>query len=71
MKKMYTIFFSWQSSRPNVKKAIMKYLRTVVKELSGEGFDICLDQDTWDRVGKKWVEVEEMCRLIGEYYTLL
>ena len=63
MKKMYTIFFSWQSSRPDVKKAIMKSLRTVVKELSGEGFDICLDQDTWDRVGKKCIEVEVLNKI--------
>lgn len=60
---MYTIFFSWQSSRPNVKKAIKKSLRMVVKELLEEGFDICLDQDTWNRVGKKRIEVEVLNKI--------
>lgn len=62
-KKTYTIFFSWQSTRPDVKKAIMKMLSGVVKELSKEGIDLCLDQDTWNRVGKKRIEVEVLNKI--------
>lgn len=63
LSKSYTIFFSWQSTRPDVKKAIMKMLSGVVKELSKEGVDLCLDQDTWNRVGKKRIEVEVLNKI--------
>lgn len=61
--KSYTIFFSWQSTRPDVKKAIMKMLSGVVKELSKDGIDLCLDQDTWNRVGKKRIDVEVLNKI--------
>lgn len=62
-KKSYIIFFSWQSTRPDVKKAILKVLNRIANELSEEGIALCVDQDTWNRVGKKRIEVEVLNKI--------
>ena len=52
----YTLFFSWQSDKPEARKIIKEKLRDVKSEL--EKADVCLiiDQDTRDRVGTKQID---------------
>ena len=47
----YTLFFTWQSDRMDVKRMIDQKLRDIKAEL--EKIDICLilDQDTRGRLG--------------------
>ncbi len=56
MNEKITIFFSWQSNKPEVRKIISAELSNIKKALSAEGYDVEIDQDTRGRVGTKNIE---------------
>lgn len=59
----YTIFYSWQSDKPDVKKAIFKELKNVKDILANDGIELTIEQDTSGRIGTKNID-EEVLRKI-------
>ena len=49
--KRYTLFYSWQSDKPEVRKIIRKAIDDAVRRLKGDGYDIHVDQDTRNSIG--------------------
>ena len=49
--KRYTLFYSWQSDKPEVRKIIWKAINDAVRQLKGDGYDIHVDQDTRNSIG--------------------
>ena len=61
----FRIFFSWQSDRTDVKKAIQRELDTVAKKLKKEDINIIIDHDTRDRVGTQNIDVEVLQKILN------
>ena len=49
--KTYSLFFSWQSDKPEAKRIISRALKDVQKQLASEGVELTVDQDTRERIG--------------------
>lgn len=60
---VYTIFYSWQSDKPEVKKAIFRELQNVKESLAIEGIELIVEQDTGGRVGTKNIEDEVLRKI--------
>ena len=61
----FRIFFSWQSDRTDVKKAIQRELDTVAKKLKKEEINLMIDHDTRDRVGTQNIDVEVLQKILN------
>lgn len=61
----FRIFFSWQSDRTDVKKAIQRELDTVAKKLKKEDINLIIDHDTRDRVGTQNIDVEVLQKILN------
>ena len=61
----FRIFFSWQSDRTDVKKAIQRKLDTVAKKLKKEDINLIIDHDTRDRVGTQNIDVEVLQKILN------
>lgn len=63
--KSYTfrVFFSWQSDRIDVKKAIQRELDTIAKKLEKEDINLIIDHDTRDRVGTQNIDIEVLQKI--------
>ena len=51
--KQYTLFFSWQNDKIDVKDTIKKALKSAQKDLLTEGIYLILDEDTRNRTGNR------------------
>lgn len=60
----FRVFFSWQSDRIDVKKAIQRELDAVAKELYKEGVNLIVDHDTRDRVGTQDINAEVLQKIL-------
>lgn len=58
MENTYTLFYSWQSDRKDIKSIISKALDRAKKELKEKDILLVLDQDTRKRTGKRKIEDE-------------
>ena len=61
----FRIFFSWQSDRTDVKKAIHRELDTVAKKLKKEDINLIIDHDTRDRVGTQNIDIEVLQKILN------
>ena len=61
----FRVFFSWQSDRIEVKKAIHRELDTVAKKLKKEDINLIIDHDTRDRVGTQNIDVEVLQKILN------
>ena len=61
----FRIFFSWQSDRTDVKKAIQRELDSVAKKLKKEDINLIIDHDTRDRVGTQNIDVEVLQKILN------
>ena len=61
----FRVFFSWQSDRTDVKKAIQRKLDTVAKKLKKEDINLIIDHDTRDRVGTQNIDVEVLQKILN------
>ena len=61
----FRIFFSWQSDRTDLKKAIQRELDTVAKKLKKEDINLIIDHDTRDRVGTQNIDVEVLQKILN------
>ena len=61
----FRVFFSWQSDRTDVKKAIQRELDTVAKKLKKEDINLIIDHDTRDRVGTQNIDVEVLQKILN------
>lgn len=66
----YTIFYSWQSDKPDVKKAIFKELKNVKDILANDGIELTIEQDTSGRIGTKTL-MKKYCGRLGIVMFLL
>ena len=60
----FRVFFSWQSDRIEVKKAIHRELDVVAKKLYKEGVNLIVDHDTRDRVGTQDINAEVLQKIL-------
>ena len=60
----FRVFFSWQSDRIEVKKAIYRELDVVAKKLYKEGVNLIVDHDTRDRVGTQDINAEVLQKIL-------
>ena len=60
----FRVFFSWQSERIEVKKAIHRELDVVAKKLYKEGVNLIVDHDTRDRVGTQDINAEVLQKIL-------
>lgn len=63
MDNTYTLFFSWQSDRKDIKSIISKALARAKKELKEKDILLVIDQDTRNRTGKKKIEDEVLYKI--------
>lgn len=61
----FRVFFSWQSDRIDVKKAIQRELDTIAKKLEKEDINLIIDHDTRDRVGTQNIDVEVLQKILN------
>ena len=61
----FRVFFSWQSDRIEVKKAIHRELDTVAKKLKKEDINLMIDHDTRDRVGTQNIDIEVLQKILN------
>ena len=61
----FRVFFSWQSDRIEVKKAIHRELDTVAKKLKKEDINLIIDHDTRDRVGTQNIDIEVLQKILN------
>ena len=61
----FRVFFSWQSDRTDVKKAIQRELDTVATKLKKEDINLIIDHDTRDRVGTQNIDVEVLQKILN------
>ena len=61
----FRVFFSWQSDRTDVKKAIQRELDTIAKKLEKEDINLIIDHDTRDRVGTQNIDVEVLQKILN------
>lgn len=55
--KNYSLFYSWQSDKPEAKAIITKVLRRVQTQLLEENIELKIDQDTRERIGTEDIAV--------------
>ena len=60
----FRVFFSWQSDRIDVKKAIQRELDTIAKKLEKEDINLIIDHDTRDRVGTQDINAEVLQKIL-------
>ena len=58
MKNKYTLFYSWQSDRKDIKSILSKALARAKKKLEERNIFLEIDQDTKNRTGKRKIEDE-------------
>ena len=61
----FRVFFSWQSDRTDVKKAIQRELDAAAKKLKKEDINLIIDHDTRDRVGTQNIDVEVLQKILN------
>lgn len=52
-----SLFFSWQSDRKDIRKAIFTELKNVKEQLAQDGIELIVDQDTRGRKGTEKIDV--------------
>ena len=52
-----SLFFSWQSDRKDIRKAIFAELKNVKEQLAQDGIELIVDQDTRGRKGTEKIDV--------------
>ena len=61
--KEYSLFYSWQSDKHDVKNIITKVLKKVQNRLLTEGIELIIDQDARDKIGAEDIAVSVLKKI--------